>query len=400
MGEFNPANPADNEFISVGPSVIRENLHALKDKKIVNAEKLQDLSPGNNSGQIPISNKVICEDLNAGLLGGKAATYFSPATHGHLAASGENAGFMSKADWQKLDGIAWAAQVNQNAFSTVKVGETDIVADSPTDTLELQAGEGIALSPDEANDRVVIELASVAEDRIGEKTIDQTQAPPDSGDNRDKALISQLFSWLANRIKTITGKANWYDTPVSTIEALHNGKVNKNGDTMTGALNFNDAKTKIAKGELNRLRITTDNGYLELGPGDTSYAHFLTEATNGYLFNKNLYVAGEILAGTSNDQKVWHAGNFNPAHINSNGTLTLEVKSGDKNMVIDDADQVWNGDTYGAVITFSGESSAALSLLKCGGVQTQRKIETPTLILTPLSSDPPTPVNGQIWMRV
>lgn len=394
MARFKRENPADNEFISVGPSVIRENFLSLKEDKIVNAEKLQDLVPGNRSGQIPVANGKLCENLNAEKLGGHPATYFSPATHEHPTANGERDGFLSKADWQKLQSIAAGAQVNQNAFSTVKVGTTEIVADNPTDTLEIQAGEGIGLTADATNDRLTINLSSVAEERIGTKTIDQTQNP--SGNS---GLISQLFSWLANRIKAITGKENWYDTPASTIEALHNEKVNKSGDTMNGPLGFGDTKTKIEKGSLNRLRITTDNGYLELGTGDTAYAHFLTEATNGYHFNKNLSVAGEIFAGADYNQKVWHAGNFNPAHINSNGTLILEVKSGDKNVVIDDADQVWNGDTYGSVITLSGDKSVVLSLLKCGGFQAQRKIETPTLILTPLTEDPPTPVNGQIWMR-
>lgn len=56
----------------------------------------------------------------------------------------------------KLDGIAAGAEVNQNAFSTVKVGSTNVAADSKTDTLELVAGSNVTLTPDATNDKVTI----------------------------------------------------------------------------------------------------------------------------------------------------------------------------------------------------------------------------------------------------
>lgn len=60
------------------------------------------------------------------------------------------------AEKNKLSGIADGAQVNQNAFSNVKVGSTTIGADNKTDTLELAAGTGITLTPDTTNDKVTI----------------------------------------------------------------------------------------------------------------------------------------------------------------------------------------------------------------------------------------------------
>lgn len=56
----------------------------------------------------------------------------------------------------KLSGIATGAEVNQNAFSNVKVGSTTITADSKTDTLELVASGNISLTPDATNDKVTI----------------------------------------------------------------------------------------------------------------------------------------------------------------------------------------------------------------------------------------------------
>ena len=65
-------------------------------------------------------------------------------------------GLMSASDKTKLNGIANGAEVNQNAFSNVKVGNTTIQADSKTDTLELVAGSNITITPDATNDKITI----------------------------------------------------------------------------------------------------------------------------------------------------------------------------------------------------------------------------------------------------
>lgn len=48
------------------------------------------------------------------------------------------------------------ARYAMNAFKTVKVGATDVIADSPTDILELVAGTGITLTPDAVLDKITI----------------------------------------------------------------------------------------------------------------------------------------------------------------------------------------------------------------------------------------------------
>ena len=57
---------------------------------------------------------------------------------------------------EKVSGIAAGAEVNQKAFSNVKIGSTTIAADSKTDTLELAAGSNITLTPDVTNDKITI----------------------------------------------------------------------------------------------------------------------------------------------------------------------------------------------------------------------------------------------------
>lgn len=75
-------------------------------------------------------------------------TYSDATTSAH--------GLMSTTDKSKLDGIASGAEVNQNAFSNVKVGSSTVAADSKTDTLELVAGSNVTLTPDTTNDKVTI----------------------------------------------------------------------------------------------------------------------------------------------------------------------------------------------------------------------------------------------------
>jgi len=46
-------------------------------------------------------------------------------------------------------------------------------------------------------------------------TANQTTTPPQEN---TKSKLSTAISWLANRIKAITGKANWWETPATTLE--------------------------------------------------------------------------------------------------------------------------------------------------------------------------------------
>lgn len=81
--------------------------------------------------------------------------YFVPQTrtvNGHPLSSDVT---VSKAD-VGLGSTANGAEVNQNAFSNVKVGSTTVAADSKTDTLELVAGTNVTLTPDATNDKVTI----------------------------------------------------------------------------------------------------------------------------------------------------------------------------------------------------------------------------------------------------
>ena len=101
---------------------------------------------------ITINNGAISALVNA-------ANGLSIDTNGKIsmgAASTSAAGAMSSSDKTKLNGIATGAEVNQNAFSNVKVGSTTLAAAAKTDTLELVAGSNVTLTADATNDKVTI----------------------------------------------------------------------------------------------------------------------------------------------------------------------------------------------------------------------------------------------------
>lgn len=82
-------------------------------------------------------------------------------------ASAQTKGLMGTAEYTKLSGIAEGAEVNQNAFSNVKVGSATIEADSKTDTLEIAGGTGIDAVGDTTNDKVTLSLNSATQTSLG-----------------------------------------------------------------------------------------------------------------------------------------------------------------------------------------------------------------------------------------
>lgn len=81
--------------------------------------------------------------------------------------TGATNGLMTAADKAKLNGIATGAEVNQNAFSNVKVGSTTVAADTKTDTLELVAAGAVTITPDASNDKITISSTDQSVTAVG-----------------------------------------------------------------------------------------------------------------------------------------------------------------------------------------------------------------------------------------
>ena len=68
------------------------------------------------------------------------------------------AGLMTPKDKKKLDEVAIGAEVNQNAFSRIKVGGTLVEANSKTAQMEIAAGNHVTVKGDNATKKVMIDV--------------------------------------------------------------------------------------------------------------------------------------------------------------------------------------------------------------------------------------------------
>ncbi len=122
----------------------------------------------------------------------------------------------------KLSGISSGAEVNQNAFSNVKVGSTTVAADGKTDTLELEAGSNVTLTPDATNDKVTIAATDTTYDLVG--------ANGTTGLIKNGSTVTSSSGYTASPI--ISGVPYYKDTTYSTMT----GEEANAGTSTTGRL--------------------------------------------------------------------------------------------------------------------------------------------------------------------
>lgn len=146
-------------------------------------------------------------------------------------------GLLSSTDKKKLDGIASGAEVNQNAFSNVKIGNTTIAADGKTDTVELTAGNNITLTPDATNDKITIAATNTNTTYTFKGGTNQFTVTPSNG-------TAQTVSVTPSIANNVTGS----DLTANTI-ILGNGNsgVKKSGKTIVTTLGSDDTTLPTSK---------------------------------------------------------------------------------------------------------------------------------------------------------
>lgn len=85
----------------------------------------------------------------------------------------------------------------------------------------------------------MLDAGAATDAAIGTRTPNQATAAASGA-----GTLSQVLSWLANRIKTLAGTANWYDAPVASLASLHSDKLAASGGSasnlaVTGTLTNN-----------------------------------------------------------------------------------------------------------------------------------------------------------------
>lgn len=146
-------------------------------------------------------------------------------------------GLLSSGDKKKLDGIASGAEVNQNAFSNIKIGNTTILADGKTDTVELTAGNNITLTPDATNDKITIAATDTNTTYTFKGGTNQFTVTPSNG-------TAQTVSVTPSIANNVTGS----DLTANTI-ILGNGNsgVKKSGKTIVTTLGSDDTTLPTSK---------------------------------------------------------------------------------------------------------------------------------------------------------
>lgn len=226
------------------------------------------------------------------------------------------------ADDTKLTGIATGAEVNQNAFSNVKVGSSTIEAESKTDTLELAAGANISLTPDTTNDKVTIAVTGIASGaevnqnafsnvKVGESTIaadsktdtlelaagtNITLTPDTTNDKVTIATSAEVNQNAFTTMKIRTGQSSYTDIVADakedTFEIVAGSNVTLTADATNDKLTIASTDTKntvgatrdTAKLELVGVKTSTNATQSYISTSDKAYV------TDGYLYSNGFQV--------------------------------------------------------------------------------------------------------------
>lgn len=187
----------------------------------------------------------------------------------------------------KLATIDKDADVNQNAFSNVKSGTTTIAAGSATDTLEVAAGSGIAVTPDATNKKITI--ASNADSALSDTSNNPVQNKVvKSALDGKQDTISDLATIRSNA-STGAGLATQVSTNTSDISSLKTSV-----SSLSGAFQW--------KGSFDTLPAT--DGYSAgnvVGVGNKEYVLTVTDGTSAWV---EFGDEGSYVAKTTYESKV------------------------------------------------------------------------------------------------
>lgn len=194
------------------------------------------------------------------------------------------------------------AEKNQNAFSNVLVGDTNVSADNATDTLTF-AGNNVIITPDATNDKITF---SVADGSTNGKGIVQLTNSTSSTSTTTAATPNSVKSAydLANSAKTTAdGKAN----------AEHSHKVSNITDLTATAteLNYMDGVTSNVQTQLNDKASGVHSHTITASASDDDV--IVLNGTSGS--NKVAYSASHVTSGVS-------AGVYKSVTVNKYGHIT------------------------------------------------------------------------------
>lgn len=161
----------------------------------------------------------------------------------------------------KLNGIASGAEVNQNAFSNFKVGDTTISANAKTDTLTV-TGSNVSITPDATNKKLTIGVANASTSGNGVVQLTNSTSSTSTTTAATPSSVKSAYD-LANSAKTAA--ANAQSTADSKV-----GSVSLTSGTNNGTLKLTvngTATDNIAVKGLGSAAYTNSNAYATAAQG-------------------------------------------------------------------------------------------------------------------------------------
>lgn len=281
------------------------------------------------------------------------------------------------AEKNKLAGIAAGAEVNQNAFSNVKVGSTTLAADSKTDTLNISAGTNITLTPTASSDS--FSIATSAEVNQNAYSQVKVTTPADGGGYVTSTLTANAKSaditLKAGENITLTPDSTNRSIEISSASAVTGVKGNSEQTYRTGDVNITkeniglgnvdntaDASKQVAHAD-SADELTSpfyiDGFYTD---GTTSLVHFGTCTTASNVATKVISLTS--ISGNAPDFRLVRGAmvtvEFDHGFSGKNAGVMLNVAStGAKLLVLNDNDDFVINDHSIHTFVYDGTSSWA-----------------------------------------
>lgn len=150
-----------------------------------------------------------------------------------------------------------------------------------------------------------------------------------------------------------THGGGWHMSDSTWLRAFGNKSIYTAG-IMKGDGGFASGNLKLTAASSNgNVKIQSQHGYVNIGPQNTGHCHYETDRPNHW-FNKEVKVNGEIYAGASYSQKVYHQG-FKPS------ATDILFKDGDSIQAKFDAGKLGGGSGGAGGVYLSAKGGNTLS---------------------------------------
>jgi hypothetical protein len=262
----------------------------------------------------------------------------------------------TQAEKDKLTGIQAQAEVNQNAFSKVSVvGQSDVDADSKTDTLTMEGGTGITITTDPASDKVIFTATGTATPGAhasshvtgGADVIPDAVASGNSGlmSGADKTAhdqtVTQMYNVLGNGL---VGGGTTNDT--AALQTLINTAIAAGRKAIYFPHGTNGQYKVTALTNANQVVFFGDNASFVGGyTGTINQIGDSGSAASGYnaLINGNFAVNQEVKSGTvvlsagAYGHDMWKAGSAGCTYtfVTVNNVTTITITAGSLLQIIE-----------------------------------------------------------------